>query len=167
MAGTTNGEKQFDIGDDLNESSDIQAVVDEYGPSGLSRIAADYDAETKEVKYTPGNPLAKFVNGPGTKLSARDDPAALKAASPITYISSSTAPFIEMHGSSDRFVSPSQTLLLHTALRARAVPSTRYVLKGADHGDAPFLGNQHAGSQWSTKEAMGIIVDFLGERLAS
>jgi hypothetical protein len=64
-------------------------------------------------------------------------------------------------------VSPSQTLLLHTALRARAVPSTRYVLKGADHGDAPFLGNQNAGSQWSTKEAMGIIVDFLGERLAS
>jgi acetyl esterase/lipase len=167
MAGTTNGDKQFDIGGDLNESSDVQAVVDEFGPSDLSKLAADYDEATQEAKYAPGNPLAKFVIGPGTKLSALDDAAALQATDPITYISSRTPPFIELHGSHDQFVSPSQTLLLHTALRAKGITSTRYVLKGANHGDMPFLGKPSAGVPWSTQEVMGIIVGFFAEHLGS
>jgi acetyl esterase/lipase len=167
MSGTTNGDGQFDIGSNLNENSDVQAVVDEFGPSDLSKLAADYDEATQEAKYTPGNPLAKFIIGSGTKLSALDDSAALRAADPITYISSRTPPFIELHGSHDQFVSPSQTLLLHTALRAKGVPSTRYVLNGANHGDMPFLGKPGAGIPWSTQEVMGIIVGFLAKRLSS
>jgi len=102
MAGTTNGQKQFDVGGDLDESSDVQAVIDEFGPSDLSKLAADYDEATQEAKYRRGNPLAKFFIGPGTGLSALDDPAALRAADPATYISSRTPPFIELHGSHDR-----------------------------------------------------------------
>ena len=39
-------------------------------------------------------------------------------------------------------VSPSQTLLLHNALRAKGGRSTRYVLSGTNHGDLAFMGNQ-------------------------
>lgn len=167
MAGTTNGDKLFDVGSNLNESSDVQAVVDEFGPSDLSKLAADYDKATQQAKYAPGNPLADFVIAPRTKLSALDDPVALRAADPITYISSRTPPFIELHGSHDQLVSPSQTLLLHTALRAKGIPSTRYVLKSANHGDMPLLGKLSASSPWSTQKVMGIIVDFLDKHLCS
>ena len=111
--------------------------------------------------------MANFVIAPGTKLSALDDPVALRAADPITYISSRTPPFIELHGSHDQLVSPSQTLLLHTALRAKGIPSTRYVLKSANHGDMPLLGKLSASSPWSTQKVMGIIVDFLDKHLCS
>jgi fermentation-respiration switch protein FrsA (DUF1100 family) len=72
-----------------------------------------------------------------------------------------------LHGSRDRFVSLSQALLLHTALRAKDIPSTRYVLRGADHGDSPFLGEPGAGIVSSTQEVMGIIIDFLAEHLSN
>jgi acetyl esterase/lipase len=167
MAGTTNGDNQFDVGDNLNQSSDVRAVVDEFGPSDLSKTAADFDTATQQAKNLPGNPLAKFVFGPGTKLSIEDDPSAVRAADPATYISSATPPFIELHGSHDQLVSPSQTLLLHTALRANGIPSTRYVVKGANHGDAPFIPSTSATPLWSTKTVMGIIVDFLDKHLRS
>jgi fermentation-respiration switch protein FrsA (DUF1100 family) len=66
-----------------------------------------------------------------------------------------------MHGSKDRLVSPSQTLMLHNALLSAGAHSTRYVLDGADHGDLAFMGDEKSGLPWSEKETMGIIVDFL------
>jgi dipeptidyl aminopeptidase/acylaminoacyl peptidase len=71
-----------------------------------------------------------------------------------------------MHGSSDTLVSPSQTLLLHTALRAAGVDSTRLVLTGANHGDLAFLGNPAAALPWSTQEVMDRLVQFLHTHLA-
>jgi acetyl esterase/lipase len=166
FAGTTNGDKRFDAGQNLNHSSDVQAVVDEFGPSDLSKVAADYDKAAQTANYQPGNSLAEFVFGPGTKLSIEDDPAAVHAADPTTYISSKTPPFIELQGSHDQLVSPSQTLLMHTALRAKGIPSTRYVVKGANHGDLTVPGlTASAGHPWSTRKVMNIIVDFLAKQL--
>jgi hypothetical protein len=62
-------------------------------------------------------------------------------------------------------VSPSQTLLLHNALRAKGGRSTRYVLSGANHGDLAFMGNTRALLPWTTEEVMGKITTFLGKRL--
>jgi len=56
---------------------------------------------------------------------------------------------------------------LHTALRTKGIASTRYVLKDADHGDSPILGEPGAGIAWSTQEVMGIIVGFLAEHLSN
>ena len=58
-------------------------------------------------------------------------------------------------------------MLLHTALRANGIPSTRYVVKGANHGDAPFIPSTSAAPLWSTTTVMGIIVDFLDKHLQS
>jgi dipeptidyl aminopeptidase/acylaminoacyl peptidase len=114
----------------------------------------------------PGNPLAQFVFGPSTKLSIENDPATVRAANPITYISSKTPPFIELQGSRDQLLSPSQTLLIHTALRAKHIPSTRYVLNGANHGDLALPGLPASDARpWSTKKVMNIIVDFLNKQL--
>jgi hypothetical protein len=58
-------------------------------------------------------------------------------------------------------VSPSQTLILHDALVARGVHSTRYVVDGAAHGDLSFMGDTQSGLLWSTNKVMNLIVDFL------
>lgn len=111
MTGTTNGDSQFNAGANVSQSSDVQAVIDEFGPSDLSKLAADYDTATQKANYAPGNALAQWVFGPGTRKSILDGPAAaVAAADPITYISSSTPPFVELQGSHDQLVSPSQTL---------------------------------------------------------
>jgi acetyl esterase/lipase len=167
MTGTTNGVKKFDVGDNLDQSSDVQGVVDEFGPSNLSELAADYDTAAKEANYVAGNSAAKWVYGPGTKKSIAQYTSQIAAANPITYISSKTAPFVLLHGSADHLVSPSQTLIVHTALRAKGIDSTRYVLTGADHGDLSFTGNATAAKPWSTVETMSHIVDFLSKHLTS
>jgi acetyl esterase/lipase len=168
MAGTTNGVKEFEAGDNLDQSSDVQAVVDEFGPSDLSKTASDFDAATQKTYLAAGTNTAQFVFGAGTKNTLTDDPAAIKAADPSTYVDSSDPAFVLLHGSDDHLVSPSQTLTLHNNLLAKGVDSTRYVLKGADHGDLSFMGgDSSAGLKWSTEQVMGDIVTFLGKHLGS
>ena len=47
MVGVTNGVKSFDVGNDLDQKSDVQAVVDKFGPSDVSKIAVDFDPQTQ------------------------------------------------------------------------------------------------------------------------
>jgi dipeptidyl aminopeptidase/acylaminoacyl peptidase len=58
---------------------------------------------------------------------------AMVAANPVGYVTASSPPFLLLHGIADQLVSPSQTLILHNALRANGVDTTRYVVEGADH----------------------------------
>jgi acetyl esterase/lipase len=167
MVGTTNRVKQFDVGDNLDRSSDVQAVIDQFGPSDLSKIGADFDTAFQKELAAPGNSTAQWVFGPGTRKSINDDPKAIARANPATYVDSSDPPFVLFHGSADNLVSPSQTLLVHNALRVRGVDSTRYVLTGAGHGDLSFLGNATAGLPWSTQKVMNLIVSFLDKQLNS
>ena len=37
----------------------------------------------------------------------------------------------------------------------------KIVREGAGHGDMSFMGDSESGLPWSTKQTMGIIVDFL------
>ena len=168
MTGTTNGLSQFNTGSNLGQSSDVQAVVDEFGPSDLSKVAADYDTATQKANYAPGNSLAQWVFGAGTRKSILNGPVKeVAAADPISYITDSTPPFVELQGTHDQLVSPSQTELVNNALRAKGVESTRYLIKGADHGDLTFIGNAKAALPWSTQKVMGLIVSFLHQHLDS
>ena len=161
MTGTTNGDSQFNLGGNLDQSSNVQAVVDEFGPSDLANIAADFDPSTQRARSGPDHSVAKYVNGPASGKSLSDDPAAAAAANPVNYVRASAAPFLLFHGSADNLVSPSQTLLLHEALRAAGVQSTRYVLVGAGHGDLAALTNPDSAKPWSTNEVMNLLVSFL------
>ncbi|HEX4721363.1 MAG TPA: alpha/beta hydrolase [Pseudonocardiaceae bacterium] len=166
MTGATNGGKHFVTEDNFEVSSDVQAVVDKFGSSSMAHVADDFDEPTR-LQWTDENGLlATYVHGPGGgPLDDREE--AVTRANPITYLGQATPPFLLFHGSEDVIVSPSQTLLLHEALRARGIESERYVLKGANHGDAPFLGDPAVGLPWSTTTVMDIIVNFLQARLNS
>lgn len=159
MAGTTNGLTAFDKGENLDQTSDVQAVVDCYGLSDLTRIGSDFSKEVQETHKSPGATEALWVNGSpvfggkdGGILAA---PIKAQKANPITYISDKTAPFLLMHGDKDTVVSPSQTEILHQALAAHGIESTRYIVKGAQHG----------GVYWNQPEVMQIIIDFFNKHL--
>jgi acetyl esterase/lipase len=166
MVGVTNGVKTFEVGAHLDQSSDVQAVVDKFGPSDTSKLAADFDLPTKQADNTDNNPIARYIGmAPGTHTL--DIRVATTAANPLTYVNASVPPFLLFHGSQDRLVSPSQTLILHNALRAVGGQSTRYVLDGAGHGDLSFLGDKESGLPWATNQTMGIIVGFLRNSIGS
>lgn len=159
MMGTTNGEKQFDTGQYLDQSSDVQAAIDIYGLSDLTQVAADFSQQEQDIHKSPAMPEALLVNGipwinnKGGGINS--DLAKAKAANPITYISDKTAPFLLMHGDTDQVVSPSQTNILHQALTDKGIESTRYVIKGANHAD----------SYWYQPKVIEIVIDFLDTHL--
>jgi acetyl esterase/lipase len=149
MVGVTNGQRSFDVGNNLDQSSDVQAVVDKFGPSDISKIAADFDSNV-QAAYAANNPISMYIG-----------PDVMTAANPLTYVKASDPPFLLFHGTQDRLISPTQTLILHNALNAAGAHSTRYLLEGAGQGDLSFLGDFESGLPWSTKQTMGIIIDFL------
>ena len=168
MVGATNGLAPFTTRDNGGFSSDVQAVVDLFGASDLLKLAADFDPVAQQAHLRPGTPIAAFVLGAATEVSLADNPVAVAAADPTTYITAATPPFLLFHGSADPLISPSQTLLLHTALLEHNIESTRYVLTGAGHGDlAAMLGDPEAALPWSTAELLGYITDFLDKYLGT
>jgi acetyl esterase/lipase len=99
MAGLTHGWKRFERGDNLDQSSEVRAVVDKYGPSDMSKIAADFDAATRTYWATPGIPTALYINGPDSTESLIEDPTAHTIANPLSYIRASDPPFTDAGGS--------------------------------------------------------------------
>jgi acetyl esterase/lipase len=164
MLGVTGGVSEFDVGDGLAQSSKVQAVVDKFGASDLSKIVADFEP-AQQSQYGPGTSLAHFVNGPNSTKGVLDNPAAINASNPLTYVDASDSAFLLFHGSADGLVSPSQTLILHNALKSAGIDSTRYVLEGSKHGDMAFMGDREAGKPWSTTQVMNIIVNFFHRHL--
>ncbi len=155
MVATTNGEKQFEEGENLDQSSDVKAAVDAYGLSDLTKIGADYDEDAANAHFTVISPDGQFIHGKNSGLTSLDKPEIVAKANPINYVDKNDPPFLLFHGTNDMAVSPSQTLLLHNALREKGVSSTRYVLDGAGHASAEF----------SDPQVINIIVDFLDKHL--
>lgn len=159
MVGVTNGTCQFDKGENLDQDSTVKAAVDVYGLSDLTKVGDDFSAEVQKKHKSAGATEALWVNGSpvfgGIDGGILADPEKTEAANPIHYISDQSAPFLLLHGTADTVVSPSQTELLHKALQARGIPSTRYLVKNAQHG----------GVYWVQPEVLQIIQDFFDKYL--
>lgn len=143
----------------------VQAVVDSFGASDLSALAADFDARARAFYEEQVTHFSAFLGRPGHLL--KDIPDAVRAADPVTYATAGAPPFLLLHGSADFLISPSQTQRLHRALRAAGADSTRYVLNGANHGDISFLGDPESGRPWTTTTTLDLITGFFRERLGS
>jgi len=160
MAGATGGTDEFDSGENPNVSSEVQAVVDNFGGSSLAYLAEDFDEAAKAFWNNPDGALAKYVHGPAGGVLDPENETLIKA-DPATYVNPATPPFLLFHGDADNLLSPSQTLRLHTALRLVGASSERYVLAGRSHGDLAFIGDPEGGRAWLTTTVLDIIVAFL------
>ena len=158
MLGLT-GEK-FNFGDNLDQSSEVQAVVDFLGPTDLTKIADDYSDEKKALYYSASSFPSIFVNGVTVYKdrkggSVLDTPETANDANPLNYVSKNAPPFLIFHGDSDKTVSPSQSKILHNALIKNGTDSTLYIIKGGEHD----------GKYFYQPEVLKIIVDFLNRVL--
>lgn len=139
MVGTTNGEKEFDQGDYLDQSSDVQAAVTIYGISNLLNIGEGYSDAIQQVHASPAVTEALLVHGPAFAdfqgASILSDPEKAMKASPLGHVKEHMPPFLIMHGSNDKLVSPVQSEQLYKALTEKGNQATYITVEGAGHGD--------------------------------
>ena len=157
MMGATNGEKEWDRGDFLQENSDVQAVVSFYGISDLRSIGEGLGQD--KIHSSPAVTEALLVHGPAFKefagASILSDDAKAIGASPIGHVDGSEPPFLLLHGSADKVVSPLQSVHMYEALKA-AKSDVEYVLvRGAGHGDLP----------WYQPAVIARVVNFFSTKL--
>lgn len=158
LAATTNNCKEFEIGENLDECSCVQAAIDIYGLSDLTKVGDDFSNEIQQAHASPASPEAIFINGLSLFSkggSIQDNLELAEKANPIKYISKNTPPFLLMHGDKDSLVSPSQTKILFEALLKNKIEAQRYIVKNANHAD----------KYWYQPEVIKIIIEFLNKNL--
>jgi acetyl esterase/lipase len=128
MLGTTGDSTLFDVGENLNVSSRVQAVADWFGPTDFLQMDA-HRLPNGMVHNSPDSPESRLIGGPLQKNKDRAE-----KANPIIYITPNTPPFLIAHGDADRLVPHHQSELLAAALKEVGVTVTFYTVKGGGHG---------------------------------
>jgi acetyl esterase/lipase len=126
LLGTTGSIKELEgTGGNLDRSSQVQAVVDLFGPTDLLQMGGSHNA--------PKSPESLLIGGP---LQESKEKAA--RANPIAYVTKDTAPFLIFHGDMDKSVPISQSEMLADALKQAGVEVTYKPITGAAHGGPAF-----------------------------
>ena len=104
-------------------SSRVQAVCDWFGPPDLMALA-----KTEPGLDSPDSVLSSLIGGAPSRC-----PDAAAAASPVTYASAKSVPFLIMHGDLDEAVPLSQSVLLYEALWRAGAEVRLHVVHGGAH----------------------------------
>ena len=117
LLGLSNGidELEGDVGGNLDQSSQVHAVVDLYGPSALELFAK----ESKRFKHD--------------KM-----PEQVASASPVTYLTKDDPPLLIFHGDKDPLVPFSQSEYIHKRYQEMGLEASLHVIEGAGHGGMQF-----------------------------
>jgi acetyl esterase/lipase len=139
LLGTSGDVKDLEGGgDNLDQSSRVQAVCDWYGPTDLlqfTRQAIDAKLPNAQHAGDAESLLGRLFGGaPAQKADLA------KSANPITYITKDDPPFLIMHGDQDQVVPLAQSQLLLDALKAASIDVSFEVVKGRGHGDLNVNG---------------------------
>lgn len=128
LLGTTGNVKGFDVGEHLEFSSRVQAVVDFFGPTDFTQMSKHSPPDSMNHD-APDSPESLLIGG---AIQENKDKAT--KANPITYVSKDDPPFLIMHGDKDNLVPYRQSELLSDALKEAGVPATFKIIEGAGHG---------------------------------
>lgn len=121
LLGTTGNDSDFE-GDLYREhSSEVQCVVDFFGPADLSLFSE-----------TPGIEAAYFK--PLFGKLYRAEPELYKKASPIEYCHDKCPPFLILHGTADIIVPVIHSERFHDKLLKAGVKSELFKVRGGGHG---------------------------------
>ena len=159
MMGTTNGEAGYDVGEYTDFPSDVQAAATLYGISNLMNIGEGYPESIQKVHQSPAVTEALLLHGaafaefPGADILSNPEKA--MNASPMGHIKTGLPPFLIMHGSADRLVSPVQSEQLYNALVEKDNKVDYVVVEGAGHGDI----------YWYQPAIINMIVDWFKANL--
>lgn len=128
--GTTGDIKDFDIGDNLEYSSAVQAVINKYGIANFSTLAQDRVSAGVPSSLVESNYL-------GCDISSEGCINAIKA-SPVSYVSKEDPPFFILHGEKDALIPIKQSQDFYKKLEDMGVVAFFISLPDAGHGDRKF-----------------------------
>ena len=127
-----------------DQSDEVQAVVDWFGPISFSRLDEDFRAAGSSVSGAegPGSYPSQYLGA-----SVADVPAKVREADPITYLTPADPPILIEHGLADGTVPWPQSERLAKAYAAATGGDnvTLHLIKGAGHVDRVFYSPRHVG----------------------
>lgn len=152
MAGITAEMPALDSTDFADESTQVNAIVDFYGPTDITRMN---DVPSTMDHIAPESPEGMLIGGKNV-LEHTDE---AQKTNPINYIAPERAipPMLILHGGKDQLVPFHQSVLLFEALKAAGKEVEFYQLQGAQHG----------GPQFWTDEVLDIVESFLRNHMPS
>jgi acetyl esterase/lipase len=130
LLGVTADKKEWEVGEHLNQSSQVQAVCDWFGPTNLSTMAAQSRPDSRIQHDAPDSPESKLIGA-----TVPEAPEKAKAASPLTYVTPDDSQMLIVHGDVDPVVPVQQSETFHAALEKAGVKSKLHLVKGGGHGD--------------------------------
>ena len=141
LVGTTNGVKtkkfgkvavdiEGNLGNFANESSDVHAVVDWFGPIDMSRM------ERCETYKDANSPEAVLLGG-----ASAENPDLVKAMNPMSYIDRKDPLFLVIHGNADPVVPYCQSEFFSRALADKGRLDTFVTVEKGNHGPITFNSN--------------------------
>ncbi|HUA67787.1 MAG TPA: alpha/beta hydrolase [Candidatus Saccharimonadales bacterium] len=116
-----------------NESSQVQAVVDFFGPTDFLQMQAHALPGSWLNHNSPKAPEALLIGGP-----VQENREKAEQANPIKYVTREAPPFFIAHGDQDTLVPCNQSELLFDALKKAHDNVTFYKIVGAGHEDPAF-----------------------------
>ena len=148
LVGVTNGHKALEgrVGDHLDQSSDVSAIVSFYGASNLQSILG----QSTEFGLTMRIPALKLLLGDLPEKV----PSLAKLASPVAHLDQADPPLLMLHGDADPQMPPAQSEELAKAYKA---PVKLITLPGSKHG----------GSEFYDEDRLKVVAAFLRQALTS
>lgn len=129
LLGVTGGLAEFEgtVGDNLEQSSKVQAIVDYYGPADFVLRSRTHPSKTED----PDSPVRQLLGAP-----ARENPRLAKFASPAYHVSQDDPPLLILHGDNDKTVYLDQSQRMVEEYRKADLDVRLEVVAGAGHGSA-------------------------------
>jgi len=155
MLGTTSGTRTFDVGENLDYTSEVACVVNLFGLSDITREPSV---------------AARLLGSAG-----KDNPELVQGASPVTYVHRDEPPMLIVHGTDDKLVPYEQAELLADAMDKAHAQYHFHTVVGGGHN--PYFGlniNQKTGNYDAGDGGIGLfedpavepmIIKFLGTHL--
>lgn len=151
LVGTTNGNSELagTVGEHLDQSSSVQAIVSYYGPTNFMTILSQSTPHGLGVRIPA---LQLLLQG-----QPEDNPELAKLASPVEHVDAEDPPLLLIHGDQDPQVPINQSHELQGKYEKFKLPVRLEVVHGGAHGGSGFYDDK----------TMSIVEDFLAESLRS
>jgi len=149
LVGTTNGHRELEgtLGEHLDASSDVHAIVSYFGAANLTTILAQSTPYGVGVR-TPA--LKTLLGG-----LPEENEALARLASPVFQVDAGDPPLLLLHGDQDPQMPINQSHELEGAYEKAGLDAKLVVVHGAGHGGAVFYD----------RERTELVAAFLDEHL--
>lgn len=136
LVGVSNGVTDLEgkVGEHLDQSSDVQAIVSLYGASNLQSILSQSTDFGKKMRV----PALELLLGG----SPSEKPALAQLASPVAHLDKADPPLLLIHGDADPQMPPQQSKELAAAYESKHLPVKLIIIPGAKHGGHEFFDDE-------------------------